>query len=302
MNWLFVSLLVIWGATLQNLALLLAMFSPDITVTALITIYMVSCSLFCTLLPIENKFSFSIPMLLMRSFLTIFSMLIPFVGCSTIAYITRARKDHVTSYLDETPYIQTLDTEVNKTVLSLPFGRSGLTGNILNSSNESKRLEAVLATSALDDVDAVPILKQALNDSFDTVRSCAFGLLHEREHKILSAINDIQNRLQVNPQLNNAACAKLHYDQASLYWDLATLGLDGQKLKRLYQQLARDQVSKSLEYDRGNLNFYLLGMKIFDALGDKHNYRHLAQTAGHLVGDRSLFLSHKNDMNVIDVV
>jgi len=102
------------------------------------------------------------------------------------------------------------------------FGNGGLIGILRNAPDPEKRVQAVMATRQLRDQDAVPILREALRDPVDDVRLLAYSLLDGKEQRINERI---RRRLDELESAAGQQAGLLHRQVATLYWELAYLGL-----------------------------------------------------------------------------
>ena len=100
-------------------------------------------------------------------------------------------------------------------------GVSHLAGFLHHAADPQKRREALIATLALDDRHAVPLLRMGLKDRDDEVRRLAHVLLNRKEKAIETRIRDGLAELSVaEPEMRYFFHKALAHD----YWELASLG------------------------------------------------------------------------------
>ncbi|NRA71172.1 MAG: hypothetical protein HRU24_09120 [Gammaproteobacteria bacterium] len=124
----------------------------------------------------------------------------------------------------------------------MQYGASALREIISFNSDDRKRLVAVNSIGHLPQVDAIPLLKIALNDLTDDVRLLAYASLEKIEFKLIENVERLNQEYQLAP--NGEKSYQIAYD----YWELCYLGLADGPLKLHYLQLARDCLIKANEF------------------------------------------------------
>lgn len=127
--------------------------------------------------------------------------------------------------------------EISSIDIQNPFRKySGLIGVINNRmASVQDRVSALLATRGLMDLKAIPLLKQAINDSDDEVRLLAFSLLERREKQLLDNIRTLES----SRELTRADKIEL----GKLYKKLINSGLYEGGMKQYYENIYQEQYS-----------------------------------------------------------
>ncbi len=188
------------------------------------------------------------PLLWSYAFFYSITAFIPFIGAIGLVscilpslYIPKRKKTSVLhDYQDiELPYTP---LEMEQSPL---FNEGGLQDVLHLETNESKRLNALLATRNMNKQDAIPILKKALRDPTDDIRLLAYAMLDKYESHINAQIEHDLSDLKA---AKGAHKAELHKRIAHNYWELAYLGLaQGSVLEHALSQ-AQENIRRSMTF------------------------------------------------------
>ena len=124
------------------------------------------------------------------------------------------------------------------------LGSGDLAGTLQHAKDPRKRTEALIATLALEDAHAVPLLRLALKDPDDEVRLLAFSLLNRKEKAI-----------EARMRARGARAAESEPDQVFVkhkalahdFWELARLGASQGSTQTALCDRALEQVQAALQ-------------------------------------------------------
>lgn len=190
------------------------------------------------------------PARLSYSFLYSIAVFIPFIGAVGLLicilpslYFPRHRKARILEIQEdiELPYAQ-LDKQDSPL-----FHDGGLQDVLSLQTNESKRLNALLAVRNMQKQYAIPILKKALRDPADDIRLLAYAMLDKYETQINTELEIVLNQLE---SADGAHKAELHKNIARNYWELAYLGLaQGAVCEHALEQ-AQENIEQALSFKK----------------------------------------------------
>ncbi|MBT9475063.1 hypothetical protein [Polaromonas sp.] len=124
------------------------------------------------------------------------------------------------------------------------LGSGDLAGTLQHAKDPRKRTEALIATLALEDVHAVPLLRLALKDPDDEVRLLAFSLLNRKEKAIEARMRARQARAgECEPDQVFLKHKALAHD----FWELAQLGASQGSTQTALCGRALEQVQAALQ-------------------------------------------------------
>ena len=133
-------------------------------------------------------------------------------------------------------------------------GAGGLVNVVRHARDRHDRLCALIATQALDDRCAVPVLQAGVRDDDDDVRLLAYSLLMKKQKMLENCLTQGQHAL------DSAAPTQrfpLHLAMAHHYWDMQQLTPDGAAATLWLEQAAR-QVEAGLAIEPANADLLML--------------------------------------------
>jgi len=207
-------------------------------------------------------------------FMTI--IFIPVLGMvgllASIVPLLRGRRPVARAVAWQHPQLPDLPSQPDAPRASVSLLGSGdLAGTLQHAKDPKKRTEALIATLALEDAHAVPLLRLALKDPDDEVRLLAFSLLNRKEKAI-----------EARMRARHAGAGESAPDQMFLkhkalahdFWELARLGasqgstqtaLCGRALEQVHAALQLRPYDGGLHFLRGQI---LLKARQLDAASD----------------------------------
>lgn len=188
------------------------------------------------------------PLIASYAFFYSITAFMPFIGAIGLVacvlpslYLPRREKKRVLEALEtiELPYTP---HEMNESPL---FNDGGLQDVLHLETNESKRLNALLATRNMNQQEAIPILQKALRDPADDIRLLAYAMLDKYESQINATLETDLSKLATS---KGAHRAELNKRIAHNYWELAYLGLaQGSVLEHALEQ-AQHNIRRAMTY------------------------------------------------------
>jgi len=145
------------------------------------------------------------------------------------------------------------------------YGVASIGGVLQGTSDLGQREQSVLATLRLRDHEAIPLLRQALQDTDDDVRLLAYALLDRKEEAITARIRMHQR------QLGTAGPAQwFSHHSAIAYdcWELIHVGLVQGDVMNYLLQTARAHVKKALELQPQSAGLQFLLGKLLVRTGE----------------------------------
>jgi hypothetical protein len=130
-----------------------------------------------------------------------------------------------------------------------------LAGTLQNGPDPNKRIAALIATLAIKEQDAIPLLRWALKDPEDEVRLLAYALLNRKEKAIEARIHQHQTALE---QANAEAAFTLHKALAHDFWALSQLAIERSSTQMSLFERAREQVASALAHNLEDGGLWLL--------------------------------------------
>ena len=123
------------------------------------------------------------------------------------------------------------------------YGVASIGGVLQGASDLGQRQQSVLATLRLRDQEAIPLLRQALQDSEDDVRLLAYALLDRKEEAITARIRLHQRQLvTAEPAQRFSHHSAIAYD----CWELIHVGLVQGDVMNYLLQTARTHTEEAL--------------------------------------------------------
>ena len=123
------------------------------------------------------------------------------------------------------------------------YGVASIGGVLQGASDLGQRQQSVLATLRLRDQEAIPLLRQALQDSEDDVRLLAYALLDRKEEAITARIRLHQRHLvTAEPEQRFSHHSAIAYD----CWELIHVGLVQGEVMSYLLQTARTHTEEAL--------------------------------------------------------
>lgn len=153
-------------------------------------------------------------------------------------------------------------------VIDSPSVDLGNLHGLYRSKSYQKRLQAVYATLKLKDLEAVPLLHEALKDPIDDIRLLAYALLDRKENHLSKRILKNKQALEKHNHSNNKI---LILRIVNDYWELVRLGLIQGEAQNHVLNMAKKYAELGLQSYPHDLGFNFLYAQILLKL--KH-YQH----------------------------
>ena len=189
----------------------------------------------------------------------LFSACIPVAGLPGVALVLRAlarqpspgKEDGIDIYRPGTePRGASLGSEPGRRFA----GAGGLFNVVRHARDRHDRLCALIATQALDDHCAVPVLQAGVRDDDDDVRLLAYSLLMKKQKSLENRLTQGQRALDSSVPVQRLP---LHLAMAHHYWDMQQLTPDGTAATLWLDQAAR-QVEAGLAIEPANADLLML--------------------------------------------
>lgn len=194
-------------------------------------------------------------------FIPIISSLCLLLSLTVALYYTKPHKVEVFEYSEP------IKAEaVISDVLSKPDYCNGRIFGVLRfSTDDEKRIKAVLATNQIADASAIPILHVALLDSVDEVRLLAYSILNNKEKDIDVVIN--RGLKQLKSTIVRKEIRAIHHKLAEAYWELSYLGLVKGRARDHILHSAKKHAEQAIRFQSKDMGLFLLLVQILTSLG-----------------------------------